>query len=166
MIVGSLMAALCFIVTRFLMIPALYTQGYVNLGDSAVLICALIPGGAIGFLAAGIGCALADLASGYAIYIPATFAIKGIMVFILGHVALKHRSEGKIKLANLIVGCICAEAFMVAGYFAYEYCLYGIGAVTSVIGNAIQGAVNVILGTIIISFIDRNDILKNVMKDR
>ena len=33
-----------------------------------------------GFLAAGLGSALADIFSGYAIYAPATFLIKGLMV--------------------------------------------------------------------------------------
>lgn len=166
MIAGSLMAAICFVITRFLMVPALYTEGYVNLGDSAVLLCALVPGGLLGFLAAGIGSALADLASGFAIYIPATFIIKGIMVLILYYSAIKQNTDEKIKLHRLIIGCICAELFMVAGYFIYEYVLYGAGAVASVVGNLIQGSVNCVLSVVLISFIDCNKALKNMIKTK
>lgn len=46
-------------------------QGYVNLGDCAVLMSAWVLGPLYGGAAAGIGSALADLLSGYAHYVPA-----------------------------------------------------------------------------------------------
>ena len=42
----------------------------------------LLLGAVLGFLAAGLGSALADLFSGYVVYAPVTFVIKGLMAFI------------------------------------------------------------------------------------
>ena len=58
--------------------------GYINLGDCVVLLAGwMLPPGA-SFLAAGIGSAAADALLGYAVYIPATFLIKGLMAVIAG----------------------------------------------------------------------------------
>ena len=54
-------------------------KGYINLGDAIVLLCAFLLPPSYAFFAAGIGSMLADIFSGYAVYAPATFIIKGLM---------------------------------------------------------------------------------------
>ena len=78
LVLSALMAALCTVMTMVIQVPS-PMQGYVNLGDCAVLISAWMLGPLYGGAAAGIGSALADLLSGYAHYVPGTFAIKFLM---------------------------------------------------------------------------------------
>ena len=80
-VLAALIAALACVATMIIKIPS-PMKGYLNLGDCVVLAAGwLLPGG-YGFFAAGLGSALADLFSGYVIYAPATFVIKGVMALI------------------------------------------------------------------------------------
>jgi len=117
---AALQAAVIFAVTFFARIPVPALSGaYVNLGDSAIYVCAYIFGGLPTVLAAGVGSALADLLAGSAVYIPATIIIKTLMGII---------AVGIIKRAGfsrfLIAGVICG-AVLTAGYFLYESFLFG-----------------------------------------
>ena len=56
--------------------------GNVNLGDSVLLISAWMPLEPWSIFAAAIGATFTDLFSGYAIYAPATFVIKCLMVVV------------------------------------------------------------------------------------
>ena len=76
--ITALMAALTCIATIIIKIPS-PLKGYLNLGDCMVLISGWILSPVYGFIAAGLGSALADIFSGYVIYAPATFVIKGLM---------------------------------------------------------------------------------------
>ena len=73
-------------------------------------------------LASGIGSALADLAAGYPLYIPATFVIKAGMALLAAILCRKTHSP-----LRRILSALLAEATMVLGYFLYEWVLYGIG---------------------------------------
>ena len=79
LVMASLMAALVCVATMIIKIPS-PLKGYLNLGDGIVLLAGwmLLPG--YGFLAAGLGSALADLFLSYITYAPATFVIKGTLV--------------------------------------------------------------------------------------
>jgi len=132
--VAALFAALCFSATLFLKIP--FLNGYIHLGDCFVLLAGWLLGPLYASLAAGIGSALADLVAGYPVYIPATFILKAAMAclacFMCGIDASALRR---------ILSAFFAEALMVAGYFLYEWALYGIGgALPAVTGNLIQAA--------------------------
>lgn len=73
-----------------LYIPA--TRGFFNLGEVMVYTSALIGGPIVGFIAGGLGSALADLLLGYTQFAPGTFVIKGVEGFIVGLYALVERS--------------------------------------------------------------------------
>ena len=73
-----MLAALCCVATMIIKIPS-PLKGYLNLGDCIVLLSGFMLSPLYGFLAAGIGSALADVFSGYVVYAPATFLIKGLM---------------------------------------------------------------------------------------
>lgn len=76
-VTGMFTALIC-VATMVIQIPAPIV-GFLNLGDCFVLVAAWILGPWYGFVAGGIGSALADLLTGFAQYIPATLIIKGLM---------------------------------------------------------------------------------------
>jgi len=81
LVIASLMAAITCIATMIIHIPS-PLKGYLNLGDCVVLLSGWMLSPVYGFFAAGLGSALADVFSGYALYAPATFIIKGVMALI------------------------------------------------------------------------------------
>ena len=107
-----------------------------------------------GGLAAGIGAMLTDLITGYAIYCPATFLIKGCMAVIA---FLLVRRIGRRWVAYLPAS-LCAEALMVLGYFAFEALALGYGkaAVASLVPNLMQGAAGTLIACILLMTITKN----------
>lgn len=143
LVLGALFAALCCVATMLIHIPMPATNGYINLGDGMVLLGAFLLGPSYGFAAGGLGSMLADILLGYASYAPGTFIIKGVTALIAALVA--RNTHG--KRGSLILGAVMGEMFMVLGYFAYEALVlgYGLAAVASITGNAIQGAVGAVI---------------------
>ena len=78
-VMTALFAALACVATMSIRIPTPGTSGYIHPGDAIVILAGIILGPAYGFLAAGIGSCLADLLGGYFVYVPITFAIKGLV---------------------------------------------------------------------------------------
>ena len=153
-VITALMTSMVCVATMLIKIPT-PLKGYMNLGDCIVLLCGwLLPCG-YGFVAAGLGSALADLLSGYAIYAPATFVIKGAMAVVV-FVIFKLLSKKIGKFASYIIGGIIAELIMISGYFLFEGVLYGFGAsLVNIPANAIQGAAGLVIGTALIKVLDR-----------
>lgn len=153
-VLSALMAALACVATMIIKIPS-PMKGYLNLGDCVVLAAGwLLPGG-YAFFAAALGSALADLFSGYIIYAPATFIIKGVMGLI-AFVCLKLKTGGMNKLISQLIGGVLAEITMVAGYFIFEGFLYGFGAsVVNVLPNAMQGLAGIIFGILLIKVLEK-----------
>ena len=81
LVFSALFAALTCAATIIIQIPA-YMNGYLNLGDCFVLLSGFVLGPLYGFCAAGIGSCLADIITGYGIYAPASFLIKGLVALI------------------------------------------------------------------------------------
>ncbi len=160
LILSALCAALICAATIAVKIPL--PQGYVNLGDSIVLLTGSILSPVFAFFAAGIGSALADLMLGYNVYIPATFIIKGIMaiVFCMMNTFLKKRC--KHSIFAIILPSFTAEIIMIAGYFAVELFLYSSYAVaaTNLLFNGIQGFVCMIAGIVLIKTLEKTKLMK------
>ena len=152
--VAAMLAALACVATMIIKIPT-PLKGYVNLGDCVVLLCGSILSPAYAFLSAGIGSALADILSGYLVYAPATFAIKGSMALIT--VALFRYFDKKgCKPTLKILPCIIAEMFMILGYFIFEGFLYGFGpSLANIPANAIQGVAGIIFGFTLIKAFEK-----------
>ena len=149
LVLAAMLAALTCVATIVIKIP--YPQGYLNLGDAVVLLAGWLLSPLYGFLAAGIGSALADLLSGYVVYAPVTFVIKGAMALLLAAVAQKQNKA--------FVGFF-AELLMVAGYLLFEGVLYGFAAaIANVPFNAIQGAAGLVLGGILIRVFSKYQIV-------
>ncbi len=103
---SSLISALIFLATAFLSFPVTITKEYIHLGDGFVLLAGIILGKRNGFLAAGIGSALADIYLGYAEYALPSFIIKGLMAFLVGYIFENLEDIKRLYIANLIVGII------------------------------------------------------------
>ena len=154
LIIAALMTALVCVTTMAVKIPS-PLKGYLNLGDCIVLLIGWTLSPGYGFMAAGLGSALADLFSGYVTYAPATFVIKGAMSLVAFFcVSLLHKKTG--KLAAQLVGGFLAEIVMVGGYLLFEGFLYGFGpSLVNVPANAIQGAAGLILGTVLVKTFEK-----------
>ena len=124
---AGFMAALVMVGTLIIQIPT-PAKGYIHLGDSLVYLCGIILGPIMGSFAAAIGSALADLVSGYAIYAPVTFLIKGIDALITGfcyYALTKKKTALPMTVLGSIVGIVLGGSVMVGGYLGYETFLYG-----------------------------------------
>ena len=129
--------------------------GYINLGDCVVLLAGWLLSPLYAFFAAGVGSALADVFSGYILYAPATFFIKGFMALIAYFLSRKSK-----KLPFLIVSGFIAEVVMIAGYYIFEGFIYGfIPSAVNIPLNAVQGATGLILGILLVRIFDKSNIV-------
>ncbi len=156
-VMASLLAALACVATMVIKIPS-PLQGYINLGDCVVLVAGWMLSPVYGFLAAGIGSALADLLSGYLIYAPATFLIKGCMALIAFYgVKLLQKPMG--NLFSKITSGIAAETVMIIGYFVFEGFLYGFTpSLVNIPANGVQGVAGIIIGVLLIKVFEKGKI--------
>ncbi|MBQ2391740.1 MAG: ECF transporter S component [Clostridia bacterium] len=156
-VMAALLAALTCVATMIIKIPS-PLKGYLNLGDCVVLLAGWMLSPTYGFLAAGLGSALADTFSGYVTYVPATFVIKGLMALIAFYgFKLLHSKLGNIS--SRIISGIVAEVVMVAGYFIFEGFLYGFGpSLVNIPANVIQGIAGLIIGTILVKVFEKSKI--------
>lgn len=156
-VMAALLAALTCVATMIIKIPS-PLKGYLNLGDCVVLLAGWMLSPTYGFLAAGLGSALADTFYGYVTYIPATFVIKGLMALIAFYgFKLLHSKLGNIS--SRIISGIVAEVVMVAGYFIFEGFLYGFGpSLVNIPTNVIQGIAGLIIGTILVKVFEKSKI--------
>ena len=152
---SAVFAALCCVGTLIVHIPL--PNGYLNTGDVFVLLAGWFLGPLYGAVAAGVGSALADIISGYAVYAPATFFIKAavaLCAFFLCSLLKKVIKKDGLDFLPRLTSALIAECVMVLGYFIYESFLYGFaGALSAVVGNLTQGAVCLALATILFSML-------------
>ncbi len=153
-VITALMASMVCVATMIIKIPS-PMKGYLNIGDCIVLLCGWLLAPGYGFVAAGLGSALADMFSGYIIYAPATFLIKGAMALIaFACFKLMHKRIG--KLPSQIIGAVLAEIVMVLGYYVFEGFMYGfIPSAVNIPANAVQGAAGLILGIVLVKVFER-----------
>ncbi len=87
---------LVYVATIVIQIYQPVTGGYFNVGESMIYLAALISTPLVAGIAGGVGAALADLSTGYAIFAPGTLVIKFIEGYIAGHLLKilrgKHRA--------------------------------------------------------------------------
>lgn len=159
-IIAAMFAALTCVSTMIIKIPS-PLKGYLNLGDCIVLLCGWMLSPMYGFLAAGIGSAMADIFAGYVIYAPATFVIKGLMALIACYGFRIVSKSGHNIIARLTSG-ITAEIIMILGYFMFEGILYGfVPSAVNIPANAIQGVAGLVLGFVLIKMFEKNKIMFN-----
>lgn len=127
---SAIFCALIFVATAFIKVPV--AIGYFNLGDAFLLISAVCCGPFGGAIGGMIGCALADVIGGYAVYAPFTLVVKGVEGLICGLLFLMIKRNEKGYFLRTFVAFIVSLLWMVAGYFITNWILYGIGEAVSV----------------------------------
>ena len=158
-VIAAMLAALTCIATMIIKIPS-PLKGYLNLGDCVVLLSGWLLSPLYGFLAAGLGSGLADLISGYGVYVLATFIIKGVMA-IAAYFGFRFLQNKVTNISARIVSGIVAELIMVLGYYVFEGFLYGFGAsLVNIPANAVQGVAGLIIGTILVKIFEKSKIIK------
>ena len=153
-VITALMAAMVCVATMIIKIPS-PMKGYLNIGDCIVLLCGWLLAPGYGFVAAGLGSALADMFSGYLTYAPATFLIKGSMALI-AFACFKLMNKRIGRLPSQIIGAVLAEIVMVLGYYVFEGFMYGfIPSAVNIPASAVQGTAGLILGIILVKVFER-----------
>ncbi len=157
LVLTALFAALTCAATALLHIPS-PIGGYFNLGDAVILTGAFLLGPLYGAIAGAIGAALADVLLSFVLYAPATFVIKFLTALTA---ALLLRSLKKRRFVGAALGALAGELVMAAGYFIYEWCLYGIaGSAESLLTtNLPQAAVSAAAAILLFLVLDRAHVI-------
>lgn len=161
LVITALFAALVCVATMIINVPIPATKGYINVGDTIVLLAAWIIGGWYGAAAAGVGSALADIILSASQYAPGTFVIKFLMS-IFAYLVFKALSKTSInRYVGYFSSAIVAEVTMIAGYFLYESIIlgYGLGAAVAILGNLIQAVGSIVLAFLAITILVKSKAL-------
>lgn len=149
-VISALFAALTFAATMAVRIPTPGTNGYIHPGDALVILSGVILGPSAGFLAAGIGSALADLLGGYFVYAPITFVIKGLVALLCGLLFQKAGTHPKLRYSAVAAGGIVDILLVAVGYCLCESFLYGTpAAIAGIPANLVQGISGLIISLIL-----------------
>lgn len=183
-VLNGVMIALVFLSTVFTRIPGPVPPGYINFGDTVIMVTAILLGKNSGLIAGAFGSALADIiAPGGLIFAPITFVVKGLEGYVIGKIVyvdrhidtkeyrsgtdrkkseLPNKSSGKYEVKK-IVAIITGALIMVAGYFITELTIlklvdpsFGYAAAISELPfNFIQGGVSAVLGYILSTLLEK-----------
>ena len=105
-------AALIFLFTAYLHIPT--HTGYTHIGDGLIYLAACLLPWPYAVFASAAGAVLADVATGFAIWAPATVVIKTVTVFFFC------RTGKKILSLRNACGLIPSALLCTGGYYLYE----------------------------------------------
>ncbi|HJB12123.1 MAG TPA: ECF transporter S component [Candidatus Oscillibacter excrementigallinarum] len=148
-------AALACVATMVVKVPS-PTGGYMNLGDTVVLLGGYLLGPSWGALAGSIGPALADVLLGAPLYAPATLVIKAGMAA-LAAVCWQTFGRGHGPLGLAACG-IVGELPMVLGYWLYDALLMRslTGAAAGIPSNLVQAAFGIAASALLASALGRS----------
>ena len=153
----AVFAAMIFVLTAVLHIPA--PSGYVHLGDALIYLSSLLLGSPWALLAAAVGEGLADLAGGFASYIPATVVIKALMALIFVRARGDKLLTKKSALMTVFAGIV-----NVGGYFAADFVISRAYAFADVFGNAVQSIASAVIFVILAAALDRAHIMDRMKR--
>lgn len=148
-------ATLAFVGTTVIRVPIPATGGYFNLGDTFVMVAALLYGPVVGVVVGAVGPALAD-AIGFPQFILATAVVKGLEGFLVGFIG---RRENGAATRKMVLALIAGIAMMVGGYFVFEAVIYPAmgtaipffavtdakAALAEIIPNLLQGVISAVI---------------------
>ena len=156
----AMFTALVFVATYLITIP-LPAVGYLNLGDTFIVLSAIILGAPFGAICGGLGAMLADILLGYGVYAPATLIIKAAMAISCYYV---YKLIAKLfnRPIGFFLGALAAEIIMVIGYFLFEgiFITGFAGAALNILFNLIQGGVCLVASNIIANVLFSNSSIK------
>lgn len=118
-VLAAVFLALIFILTAIVQIPLPAGTGYIHLGDMMLYLAASMLPLPYAIAAASLGEALADVATGYAFFAPATLVIKAVMVLCLTS------KRSTLLCGRNVVAVFGSGLFGVWAYYLYESIIYG-----------------------------------------
>jgi uncharacterized membrane protein len=148
-------ATLAFVGTTVIRIPIPATGGYFNLGDTFVMVAALLYGPFIGGFVGFIGPALSD-AIGFPQFILATAIVKGLEGTVIGLISTGTKENSLVKpVLALLAGIV----ILVGGYFVFEAYIYPVlaktipffgvtdakAALAEIVPNLLQGIISAVI---------------------
>ena len=115
------------------------TGGLIHLGTLTMFTIALKFGPRYGAISGGVGMALFDIFSEWAIWAPGTLVIRLIAGYLVGYFAMSKKGQGEDRMRN-ILGIVAGSGVIVVGYFIFESVFLGTGlaAIASIPGNLAQ----------------------------
>jgi uncharacterized membrane protein len=144
---NGLLIALVFVFTMFIQIrlPISVNGGLIHLGNIPLVVAAIVFGRKKGAAAGAFGMALFDLLSGWALWAPFTFVVRGLMGYIIG--GISGIKKGQSWLLNLLA-ILAGGAVMIIGYYFTEVIIYHnwITPLSSIPGNAVQVVSALLIG--------------------
>jgi uncharacterized repeat protein (TIGR04002 family) len=148
---AGLFTALIFVATAYLPRIPIGSGGYIHVGDAVVYLAASFLPRRLAMAAGGLGGALADVLSGFALWTPFTLIIKMTLVL-----PFTGRSE-KLLCPRNIAALFAAFPVTVGGYYVAEWVLTGSESVplASLPYNALQSAGSAVLYFCIAAQMDR-----------
>lgn len=158
-VLTAIFIALVYVGTLIIQFPIPGTNGYVNLGDSFILLSGYFFGPLTGFLAGGLGSSLSDITTGYALWAPFTLIIKGLMGAIMGFLV-------KTKRMNFVLIAVIVEIIMIIGYLLAEWLITGnlMVSLTAIPANGIQGVIGIVLFMIFKEALERTGFKKIIQE--
>lgn len=164
----ALMGAIICIATMVINIRTY--NGYVHLGDSMVLLSAVLLRRKKAIFSSALGMGLADILLGSPLWAPFTIIIKALMALI---VTLVIGEKNRFKLSRQIVGFSLGAIWMVVGYFfagaIIKHFIEGIPTFTAALGvasldipgNIVQGSVGAIISVFLAIALKNVKLFKN-----
>lgn len=150
-------------VTTYIGIPWPFAAGgYMHLGTLTALIIAIAFGKKHGAMAGGIGMAIFDVFSPYAVWAPATLVVRFIMGYTVGAIAYDHKKEKQgTNIFRNLVAIVVGAVIMITGYYLFEaiFLTDFNTALISIYGNLVQFTLG-LLALIIVPLIKLIDIEK------
>lgn len=137
----SILSALIFICSAFIVIPYAGGAGYFNLSDALILFSTIYFGPVIGFFSGIIGASLGDFYGGYINCIPFTIVAKGLESIVCFFIYKMLYNKETLK--NVMY--YFSTFFMVLTYFIYYLVIYNGDFITSLTFSGfdlIQGTVS------------------------
>ena len=150
MTITALATALIFVTTIMIQIPN-GIGGYIHFGDALLLLFAMLLSPRSAYLSAALGSSLADLLSGYTIYVIPTFIIKVLMGLCFSYF------YDETKKTRTWMGFLLCASILILGYFITEVCLYqsiSVAAI-SILPNAIQIGSGIIISLLLKPFLSK-----------
>lgn len=146
MVQTALLIAIVYVCTAIYVPSPFATGGMMHLGNIAFFTATLVFGRVKGAIAGGVGMALLDLTSAYAVWAPFTLVIRAVQGIVIGTI-----SWGKDRKANNtgvnILALVIGAIIMIAGYYIAEVILYGnwLAPIYSIPGNIVQLVIGIVV---------------------
>ena len=142
LVLSGLFIAIVFVFTYLIRFPypfSMNSGGLIHAGNIPLFAIAIVFGKKHGAVAGGIGMALFNLLSPFAVWTPCTLIVRGIQGYMIGAIANGRNRNGNSIIWNTIAVLI-STIWMLIGYFAYNLLLYGnfASAVSALPGDLIQ----------------------------